>query len=105
MKTIFFKKYLIEMIKKGLKTQTIRKWKKCYLEPGDIVSCNFKQPFLYIDNIYQKPLKNLSQDELLQQGYTSFEEFRKTWIDCYNSFDSSQQVFVIRFHLYTPNSS
>ena len=103
MRTILFKKQFIEQIQRQEKIQTIRNWKSCSLKSDDILCCNFKKPFIQIDSVKEKTLKDLSVEEIKKDGFQSLKTFQEIWIDCYHSYNPEQKVFIISFHLYTPN--
>lgn len=104
MRTIFFKKILVEKIVSKQKTTTIRQWKSCSLKPNDIICCNFKPPLLQINNIQYKQLQDLTIEEIQKDGFDSQEEFILTYCQIYGKYTPSKMIYVISFHLYTPNS-
>ena len=97
---IYMKRHLIDLVLSGKKTQTVRAWKRTPPKPGTICKLNFKIPIIITER-YQKSISELTQEELLRDGFQSLKEFKKVWLACYPVFDPAQLVWVIRFEIPT----
>lgn len=97
MKTLFLKKEFINSILLGKKTQTIRL--KTRLKINDFFTINFKPPVCQVINIYCKELKELTLEEIKQDGFIDKESFHKKIKEIYPLVHETDIVYVISFKL------
>lgn len=86
MPVLLFKGKYIELIEKGLKSQTIRLLKKqCYKVGQEITATNFRHKLkLKITRVYQKRLDEITKKEALADGFNSREDLISAIQKTYN---------------------
>lgn len=90
MPVLLFKAKYIELIEKGLKSQTIRLLKKQYYKVGqEITATNFRHKLkLKITRVYQKRLDEITKKEALADGFNSREDLISAIQKTYNKKDA-----------------
>ena len=102
---MLFKRYLVEPILNGTKTETRRLWKRCLVKVGGTYKAktnfgnNSAFATIMIAYIRKEKLGSIDSDELKKEGCKSLDEFKQIWIDSYGSWQPDVQVFVIGFQL------
>ncbi len=97
-----FTSEMFQLITNGRKTQTTRRIKslerykrkigRIIKANSKIGSCNIK-----ILDCNEKELGEVINQDFLQEGFTTSEEFRKVWKSIYHSFDPTEKVCIIKF--------
>jgi len=103
MKQIRFKQKFYNLIIEGKKQQTIRFWKRLpNFTPNEPVECffGFNHPKLnvIIINVLQKTFNDITQEEVLQDGFSSKEELLLELINFYPFFNKEKSILhIIKF--------
>lgn len=71
------------------KTYPLRIGNRCL--PGEIK----------IKEIYCQRLGDMKNEDLIKEGFTKFEDFKKDWMEIYRFWDENTNVWVIEFE-YLP---
>ena len=100
---MMFKKDLLEKVISGLKTQTRRLHKKT-LRKGKIYALkkNWLEntgEYIKITKVYHQKLSEITQEEIIKEGFSSLEEFRDAWIRINGSWETETIVKVYEFEL------
>ena len=94
------------MIKKGIKTQTIRNKNK-RLSEEEIVKAIFpgteKELLLKITGTGYKQFKYLNDEDSKLEGYTNLEELKKELLYIYPSLDKLDRLYYYRFKVVDYN--
>lgn len=104
---MLFKRRIIEKILRGEKTRTIRKTGiyrvgRTYIiqeRPG------VNRGLIRIVRKVAKKLGELTDEDVLPDGYGSLEEFKREWVRIYGSFDPELTVWLYDFEVVEVFSS
>ena len=101
-----FNKDLLEMVLSGAKTQTRRRHKHA-LRKGRIyaVKRNWLETtgdYIRITKVFPQKLSDITQEEAIKEGFSSFDKFRDAWIRINGSWDPEMVVTVYEFELAEP---
>jgi len=101
---MLFKKYHIEMIKSGLKTETRRNWKKQMVKENRIYPVQIKMfepktlcPLIKVNYVFRQRLGDMSEIEAYKEGGYTLQEFKKIFSDINGYWDDNLNVYVIGF--------
>jgi len=98
--SISFKWRYIPLIRRGLKTET-RRLRRPRLRVGGIYPLRVGRRLLpdrvRILNIYPQRLGDVTEEDAKRDGFQSLEEFKKAWIDIYQSWNDERWIWVIEF--------
>jgi uncharacterized protein YqfB (UPF0267 family) len=100
---MLFKPEHVEMIRKGIKTQTRRNWKKRMVKPGGIYKvktqmlskdyhCTIK-----VKSCLKERLRDISAFDAMCEGNYTPHEFKEIWMKINGSWDRNMEVYVIDF--------
>ena len=95
----------VEMIKKGVKTQTRRDWKKRMVKVGGVYKVKTKMLSkdyhckIMVDNIRQELLKRISEEDAKKEGCKDVWEYFLVWSKINKRWNGDLCVYVIDFHL------
>ncbi len=100
---MMFKKDLLAMVLSGRKTQT-RRLHKHPLKEGRVYSLkrNWKLTtgeYIRITKVFPQKLSDITQEEIIKEGFSSLDEFREVWIRINGSWDPKMVVTVYEFEL------
>lgn len=103
---VLFKRYNIEKILKGLKTQTRRvhvhtfRVGKIYpLRDNWFTPNNQAKGYILITRKFRQRLGDITLEDVQKEGYNSLEEFQAEWIRLYGSWDPNKIIWVYEFKL------
>jgi hypothetical protein len=92
-----FKARFRPLIRQGRKTQTLRLWKKCPLQPGK-VTMSPKLGKVKIISVEKVLLSKLSQKDAIQEGFDTLEQLIKSIKEIYSlKRIANVECFKIRF--------
>lgn len=101
---MLFKEKDIELIRKGIKTEDIRRWKKPNVEVDKIYPVKselnfFREPeiFIKILGIKKEKLGNISSEEASKEGFYDVREFHRKWIMEHKHWNPNEEVYIISF--------
>ena len=106
MRRIGFKQCFIPLILSGWKTQTRRV--QGHYKTGEMYRVNDTDIQILITRRYRQRLGDISNEESRKEGFSSREEFRRTWKRIYGHWNPDQKVWVYEFILHPkikPNDS
>ncbi|MBD3205880.1 ASCH domain-containing protein [Candidatus Bathyarchaeota archaeon] len=99
---LLFRKKHLEKILEGEKTQT-RRIRKPRVKTGSMYRLRrgyYPIPELIeIEEIFQQKLGEITPEEVLKEGFNSFEEFVKEWESIYDEWEPEKKIWVIEFRL------
>jgi len=98
MRNIFIKDKYLSLILNGQKTQTIRKWKQCFLMPGEKFLFNFQYQ-AEVMKVEKKTISELTDEEIRQDGFKTRKEFISDLTNIYGKLEYDDKIFVITFKL------
>ncbi|MEM4635735.1 MAG: ASCH domain-containing protein [Candidatus Nitrosocaldus sp.] len=104
---LLFNRCLVEPILAGRKVETRRVWKRCLVKPNRVYSASTDYSrdgifaHLYIKYVKKQRLGEMSDEDAMLEGFSSLEEFKDVWIECYgiDSWDPMLEVYVIGFRV------
>jgi hypothetical protein len=92
-----FKEKFRPLIRQGRKTQTLRLWKKCPFQPGQVIMSP-KLGKVKIISIERVLLSNLSEKDAFQEGFDALDELIKSIKEIYSlKRIANVECFKIRF--------
>ena len=98
--SISFKWRYIPLIRRGLKTET-RRLRRPRLRVGGIYPLRVGRRLLpdrvRVLKIYSQRLGEVTEEDARREGFKSLMEFRRAWIDIYQSWDDEQRIWVVEF--------
>jgi len=99
---ILFKPYHVPLILEGKKTETRRLWKYPRIRVGRTYQAKttlYGQPFALIEitALWREKLGDITPESVRAEGYDSFEEFMKAWIDINGIWNPDDEVWAVRF--------
>lgn len=102
MKTLPFKDQYIPLILSGAKTQTRRH--ETQIEDGDVVGFGAKGYLLHVNSIRKEPLLDISDADVIAEGFATRSEFIAAWDAIYGDTflvrsECKPTVFVLEFEL------
>ena len=102
--TVKFNKKFYDLIKDGIKTQTMRlARKRLDVREGDVVTAIFpgtnKTLLLKIVKIGYKQLKSTNLDDALMEGYSGVDELRDDLRMIYPNINRFDRLYYYRFEL------
>ena len=100
---LLFKREHIDLILRGLKTQTRRSWKKPRVKVGSVHKCKilmlstdyFAQ--VRILSVRQERLGDITIEDSIAEGYNSREGYFAEWKRINHSLDLDSEVWVVSF--------
>ena len=103
---MMFKKDLLDMVLSGRKTQT-RRLHKHALKVGRTYKVNKNYfettgEYIRITKVFPQKLINITQEEIIKEGFSNLEEFREAWIRINGNWDPNMVVTVYEFELAEP---
>ena len=103
---MMFKRDLLEKILSGSKTQTRRLHTKT-LRKGKIYALKKKWientgKYIRITKFYEQKLSEITQEEIIKEGFSNLEEFRDTWIRINGNWEPETIVKVYEFEIAEP---
>jgi hypothetical protein len=96
---IFLKKEFLALVLSGKKTQTIRAWRKCSLQPGSKIKINFSISGEVI-KIKEKYFDEIIEEEAKKDGFHSLKNLKDWFI--INNYPRTEKLFLIEFKLLSP---
>ena len=98
-----FKKYSLQKILEGRKTQTRRIHKHTW-QVGKVYALRdrwFSKPqaHIIVTRKYRQKLGEISLEDVQKEGFSSLEEFRREWERLYGKWNPEQVVWVYEFKL------
>lgn len=102
MKQLIFKTEYLDLIKSGLKTQTIRNWKRDLIKISDVGSfvsaTNYRDKILIkIENVYKKNFQDINLEEAKLDGFTSLKIMQEKVLDIYKTIDFEATIIGFSF--------
>ncbi len=103
---MLFKPEHIEMIKKGNKTATRRRWERWQVKEGGIYPIQTKlfqkkseaHGKIKVKERYKEELGSMTEEDASKEGYDSLEYFREIWEEINDTdWDPHEEVFVVEF--------
>jgi len=99
---LLFRKIHLEKVLKGEKTQT-RRVSKPKVKPGSTYRLrkgyNPISELIEIEEVFQQKLGEITPEDVLKEGFNSFEEFIQEWESIYEEFEPDKKIWVIKFRL------
>jgi hypothetical protein len=101
--TMLFKEKHIKKIMRGEKTMTRRTHKRTFKVGGvyGIRSWYLKRPkhYVKITSRFQQRLGDMTFEDVRKEGYETFEDFKRAWIEINGEWGSDQLVWVYEFEV------
>lgn len=102
MTAIKFKKEFYKLIKKGVKTQTLRiPAKRLDLKKYDFAVCVFEdcpeQIYVTITDVGYKLWKTLSEEDALREGFDSLHDLKQFLVEIYPDIHAWDRLYFYRF--------
>lgn len=99
---MLFKPEHVPMILNCKKTMTRRIWKKPRALIGSIHQARtelFGKPFAYLKilNVQKQRLQSINHEDIIKEGYKTFESFYDKWVEINGNWNIYQEVYVIEF--------
>ena len=99
---ILFKPEHVPLILNDIKTQTRRLWKKQRAKVGSTHQAKttlYGVPFTHLKIIksYPERLGDISQKDIIKEGYITFEDYKEIWIKLTGDWDPDLIPYVIEF--------
>lgn len=96
---IKFKSQFYNQVINKQKTQTIRYWKSCKLKTGDKIICDFGYNKInaIIEKITIKTFNEITDEEVIHDGFNSKIELLNTLKKCYIDFEENKKLYLIKF--------
>jgi len=102
--TLSFRGAYAEKILKGEKTMT-RRLRKPLVKPNKTYPLRVGRRSIpgeiKIKEIYCQRLGDMDDEDLVKEGFATFEDFKKDWIEIYRFWDEDTIVWVVEFE-YLP---
>jgi len=98
--TLNFLSNHIDLIQKGLKTQTSRYYYGGQFKVGEEVFIDLKEPRvakIKITKLEEKTLGDFTDADAKREGYSSIEGFKRVWIKLHGEWKPGDKVKVIQF--------
>lgn len=99
---LLFRKKHLEKILDGEKTQT-RRISKPRVKPGSTYKLrrgyNPIPEFIEIEEVFQQKLGEITPEDVLKEGFNSFQEFIQEWESIYDEWKPEKKIWVIEFRL------
>lgn len=104
---LLFKPKHIKPIKKGIKTETRRIWKKQRVKEGSLQKAKTRMlskeyfALLYIEKVHQEHLLDITEEGAKREGGYTRDEFLKVWDEINPGTPSASNplVYVVKFHV------
>lgn len=98
---IKFKTQFYNQIINKEKTQTIRYWKSCKLKNNDNIICDFGYNKInaIIENITYKTFNEITDNEIIADGFKSKIELLNTLKKFYSDFNENKKLYLIKFKI------
>jgi len=102
---MLFKSEHIEMIRKGIKTATRRRWKIARARKGGtyavqkrMYQLRTESPIIKANSVYVQPLGEMTEEDAKKEGGYTLEEFKQRWEEINGvPFDPEEVVHVVEF--------
>lgn len=102
---MLFKPHHIDMIRKGIKTATRRRWKRSHAKTGGTYAVQKKMyeprvecPIIKANRVYVQRLGDMTEEDARKEGGYTMEQFKQIWLDvCGVPLDPNEAVHVVEF--------
>ena len=108
---MLFKAEHVNMIKEGEKTATRRDWSRWQVKvdgryPVQTEMFQKKEDceaFIQVYNRYKEKFKDMDEEDVIKEGYSSLEEFKEVWKRINGEYpEPGQEIYVVEFEYIGP---